>query len=88
MDRSHSGAVVPARNDFVLRVGREIGILQYNSVLAYRISFCHAVCAIRGKHARVAELAYAHGLGPCVRKDLRVQISPLAPFDFLSREAG
>ena len=34
-------------------------------------------------YARVAELVYAHGLEPCVRKGLRVRVSPLAPFDSL-----
>ena len=37
--------------------------------------------------ARVLELADRHGSGPCVRKDVRVQISSLAQFN-VCRDGG
>ena len=37
-------------------------------------------CPTFGRHARVAELADAHGSGPCARKGVGVQVPPRAHF--------
>ena len=40
----------------------------------------HRWANLAGLHARVAEQADAHGSGPCVRKDVGVQLPPRAPW--------